>query len=85
MMHESEINACDAMWELKAQMERMMGNAALPDSGRTKYGKRLTGDTRKRVAMQCKKLYDLGGTFASIAQELKLTDETVKRLIKETK
>ena len=84
MMHESEINACDAMWELKAQMERMMGNAALPESGRTKYGKRLTGDTRKRVAMQCKELHDLGGTFASIAQELKLTDETVKRLIKET-
>ena len=85
MMHESEINACDAMWELKAQMERMMGNAALPDSGRTKYGKRLTGDTRKRVAMQCKELQDRGETFASIAQELKLTDETVKRLIEETK
>jgi hypothetical protein len=84
-MHESEINACSAMWELKAQMERMMGNAALPDAGRAKYGKRLTGDTRKRVAMQCKELHDLGGTFASIAQELKLTDETVKRLIKETK
>jgi DNA invertase Pin-like site-specific DNA recombinase len=84
-MHESEINACDAMWELKAQMERMMGNAAIPELGRTKYGKRLTGDTRKRVAMQCKELYDSGGTFTSIAQELKLTDKTVKRLIKETK
>lgn len=84
-MHESEINACDAMWELKAQMERMMGNAALPDAGRTKYGKRLTGDTRKRVAMQCKELQDRGETFASIAQELKLTDKTVKRLIEETK
>ena len=85
MMHESEINACDAMWELKAQMERMMGNAAMPELGRTKYGKRLTGNMRKRVAMQCKELYDLGGTFASIAQELKLTDKTVKRLIEETK
>lgn len=85
MMHESEIGAVDAMWELKAQMERMMGNAAIPDLGRTKYGKRLTGDTRKRVAMQCKELYDQGETFASIAQELKLTDKTVKRLIEETK
>jgi len=85
MMHESEINACAAMWELKAQMERMMGNAAMPELGRTKYGKRLTGDTRKRVAMQCKELYDLGETFTSIAQELKLTDKTVKRLIGETK
>lgn len=84
-MHESEINACDAMWELKAQMERMMGNAAMPELGRTKYGKRLTGDTRKRVAMQCKELQDRGETFASIAQELKLTDKTVKRLIEETK
>jgi DNA invertase Pin-like site-specific DNA recombinase len=85
MMHESEVNACDAMWELKSQMERMMGNAALPELGRTKYGKRLTGDTRKRVAMQCKELQDLGGTYASIAQELELTDYTVKRLIKEVK
>jgi len=85
MMHESEINACDAMWELKSQMERMMGNAALPDVGRTKYGKRLTGNTRKKVAMQCKELHALGGTLVSIAKELKLTDQTVKRLIKETK
>ncbi len=85
MMHESEINACDTMWELKSQMERMMANAAIPELGRTKYGKRLTGDTRKRVAMQCKELYDLGGTFTSIAQELKLNNQTVKKLIEETK
>jgi len=85
MIHESEVGALDAMWGFKAQMEEMMGNAALPASGRTKYGKRLTGNTRKQVAMQCKELYDLGGTFASIAQELKLTDKTVKRLIEETK
>jgi len=84
-MHESEINACGAMWELKAQMERMMGNAALPELGRTKYGKRLTGNTRKQIAMQCKKLHDRGETFTSIAQELELTDQTVKRLIEETK
>ncbi len=82
-MHESEVNACASMWGFKAQMEKMMGSESLPEVGRTKYGKRLVGDKRKEVALECKKLYDKGEAYSHIGLKYNISATTVKDLIKE--
>jgi hypothetical protein len=84
MIHESEIGAVDAMWGFKAQMEEMMGSKVLP-TGRNKYGKRLVGDKRVKVALQCKDLHETGMAYVDIGEKLDVSAETVKRLIKEIK
>jgi len=84
MIHESEIGAVDAMWGFEAQMKEMMGSKVLP-IGRTKYGERLIGDKRKKVALQCKDLHETGMAYIDIGKKFNVSAETAKRLIEEVK
>lgn len=84
MIHESEIGAVDAMWGFKPQMEKIMGSKVLP-TGRTKYGERLVGDKRVKVALQCKDLHKTGMAYIDIGKKFNVSAETAKRLIEEAK
>ena len=84
MIHESEVGAVDAVWAFKTQMEEMMGSKVLP-TGRTKYGKRLVGNKRVEVALQCKDLHKTGTSYIDIGKKFNVSAETAKRLIEEVK
>ncbi len=85
MIHESEVGAVDTIWGFKAQMEKIMGSTAIPNTGRTKYGKRLVGEKRKEVALDCKKMHNEGNAYSYIALKYNISATTVKDLIKEVK